>query len=109
MNADYEKPGQPSVTPDDIRRFRQLGSKAPGHPEYHWVSGGETTTLTFEGAGYLQANSPGGKNLHYGIREHAMGAMANGMSLSKLRPFGATFFIFSDYARPSIRLYGIVK
>ena len=44
MNADYEKLGQPSVTLDDIRRFRQLESKAPGHPEYHWVSGVETTT-----------------------------------------------------------------
>ena len=44
MNADYERLGQPSVTLDDIRHFRQLDSKAPGHPEYHWVSGVETTT-----------------------------------------------------------------
>ena len=44
MNAEYESLGQPSVTLDDIRRFRQLDSKAPGHPEYHWVSGVETTT-----------------------------------------------------------------
>src|ERR1700682_4348671 len=44
VNAEYENLGQPSVTLDDIRRFRQLDSKAPGHPEYHWVSGGETTT-----------------------------------------------------------------
>ena len=44
VNAEYEMVGQPSVTLDDIRRFRQLGSKAPGHPEYHWVSGVETTT-----------------------------------------------------------------
>jgi transketolase len=44
VNADYERLGQPSVTLDGIRRFRQLGSKAPGHPEYHWVSGDETTT-----------------------------------------------------------------
>ena len=44
VNAEYERLGQPSVTLDDIRRFRQLGSKAPGHPEYHWVSGVETTT-----------------------------------------------------------------
>ena len=44
VNADYERLGEPSVTLDDIRRFRQLGSKAPGHPEYHWVSGVETTT-----------------------------------------------------------------
>src|SRR5260221_14167644 len=45
VNADYENLGQPSVTLDDIRRFRQLDSKAPGHPEYHWVSGVETTTV----------------------------------------------------------------
>ena len=44
VNADYETLGQPSVTLDDIRRFRQLDSKAPGHPEYHWTSGVETTT-----------------------------------------------------------------
>jgi transketolase len=44
VNADYERLGQPSVTLDDIRHFRQLDSKAPGHPEYHWVSGVETTT-----------------------------------------------------------------
>ena len=44
VNADYERLGHPSVTLDDIRRFRQLDSKAPGHPEYHWVSGVETTT-----------------------------------------------------------------
>src|SRR5206468_4230701 len=44
VNAEYERLGQPSVTLDDIRRFRQLDSKAPGHPEYHWVSGVETTT-----------------------------------------------------------------
>src|SRR5512136_3441059 len=45
VNADYEILGHPSVSLDDIRRFRQLGSKAPGHPEYHWVSGVETTTV----------------------------------------------------------------
>ena len=44
VNAEYERLGQPSVTLEDIRRFRQIGSKAPGHPEYHWVSGVETTT-----------------------------------------------------------------
>src|SRR5438132_286298 len=259
VNADYETLGQPSVTLDDIRRFRQLNSKAPGHPEYHWVSGVETTTgplgqgvatsvgmaiaqkwlahhynrpgfeifdyniyavcgdgclmegvaseaaslaghlgldnlcwvydnnhitiegqtslaftedvagrflaygwnvlrvgdandldriehalsvfratkgrptfpaaakglagrdasskvlnvlaqtipwflggtadlgpsnkttLTYEGAGSFQAGSPGGKNLHFGIREHSMAAIVNGLSLSKVRAFGATF------------------
>src|SRR6516162_6964240 len=67
------------------------------------------TTLKFEGAGDFQADSPGGKNLHFGIREHAMAATVNGLSLSKLRPFGATFFIFSDYARPAIRLSALME
>ena len=44
VNAEYERLGEPAVTLDDIKQFRQLGSKAPGHPEYHWVSGVETTT-----------------------------------------------------------------
>ena len=67
------------------------------------------TTLTYAGAGDFQADTPGGKNLHFGIREHAMGAIVNGLSLSKLRAYGATFFIFSDYARPAIRLSALME
>jgi transketolase len=67
------------------------------------------TLLTFEGAGDFQAGSPGGRNLHFGIREHAMAAIVNGLSLSKLRVYGATFFIFSDYARPAIRLSALME
>jgi transketolase len=81
-----------------------------------WFLGGSAdlgpsnkTLLTYEGAGDFQADSPGGKNLHYGIREHAMGAIVNGLSLSKLRPFGATFFIFSDYLRPALRLAALME
>jgi transketolase len=81
-----------------------------------WFLGGSAdlgpsnkTLLTYEGAGDFQADSPSGKNLHYGIREHAMGAVVNGLSLSKLRGFGATFFIFSDYARPAIRLSAVME
>ena len=81
-----------------------------------WFLGGSAdlgpsnkTTLTYEGAGHFQAGSPGGKNLHFGIREHAMGAIVNGLSLSKVRAFGATFFIFSDYARPAIRLSALME
>jgi len=81
-----------------------------------WFLGGSAdlgpsnkTTLSFPGAGNLQAETPGGKNLHYGIREHAMAAVVNGLSLSKLRAFGATFFIFSDYARPAIRLAALME
>ena len=81
-----------------------------------WFLGGSAdlapsnrTTLTFEGAGDLQGDNPGGKNLHFGVREHAMAAIMNGLSLSKLRPFGGTFLIFSDYARPGIRLAAIME
>jgi len=81
-----------------------------------WFLGGSAdlgpsnkTLLTYEGAGHFQASSPGGKNLHFGIREHAMGAIVNGLSLSKLRPYGASFFIFSDYARPAIRLSALME
>jgi transketolase len=81
-----------------------------------WFLGGSAdlgpsnkTTLKYEGAGNFQADSPGGKNLHFGIREHAMAATVNGLALSKLRPFGATFFIFSDYARPAIRLSALME
>src|ERR1700758_4665666 len=81
-----------------------------------WFLGGSAdlgpsnkTTLKFDGAGDFQADNPSGKNLHFGIREHAMGAVVNGLALSKLRPFGATFFIFSDYARPAIRLAALME
>lgn len=81
-----------------------------------WFLGGSAdlgpsnkTTLTYDGAGDLQAATPGGKNLHFGIREHAMAAAVNGLALSKLRAFGATFFIFSDYARPAIRLAALME
>ena len=81
-----------------------------------WFLGGSAdlgpsnkTTLKFDGAGDFQADSPGGKNLHFGIREHAMAATVNGLALSKLRAFGATFFIFSDYARPAIRLAALME
>jgi len=65
--------------------------------------------LTFAGAGDFQADNFGGKNLHFGIREHAMAAIVNGLSLSKMRAFGATFFMFCDYARPSIRLSALME
>jgi transketolase len=67
------------------------------------------TLLTFAGAGDFQPDNYGGKNLHFGIREHAMGAIVNGLSLSKLRAYGATFFIFSDYARPAMRLSALME
>jgi transketolase len=81
-----------------------------------WLIGGAAdlapstkTRLTFEGAGDFQAETPGGRNLHFGIREHAMAAICNGLSLSKIRPFGSTFLIFSDYARNPIRLSALME
>jgi len=81
-----------------------------------WLLGGSAdlgpsnkTILNYEGAGDFQADNPGGKNLHFGIREHAMAAIVNGLSLSKLRAYGASFFIFSDYARPAIRLSALME
>jgi transketolase len=81
-----------------------------------WLIGGAAdlapstkTRLTFDAAGDFEADSPLGRNMHFGIREHAMGAVLNGMSLVKVRPFGSGFFIFSDYARASIRLGAIME
>ena len=82
-----------------------------------WLLGGSAdlapstkTLLTFdEAGGGLEADNPGGRNLHFGIREHGMAAAVNGMVLSNLRAFGATFFVFSDYCRPSLRLAAIMK
>ncbi len=80
-----------------------------------WMIGGSAdlapstkTLMTFDGAGSFQAATPGGRNLHFGIREHAMGAVCNGLTLSKLRAFGAGFLIFSDYMKGSIRLSAIM-
>ena len=81
-----------------------------------WLLGGSAdlspsckTRLTFEGAGDFGAENPAGRNLHFGIREHAMGAILNGLSLSKIRPFGSGFLIFSDYGRAAIRLSALME
>jgi transketolase len=81
-----------------------------------WFMGGSAdlassnrTALTFPGAGDFEPGSPSGRNLHFGIREHAMMAIVNGLSLSKLRAYGSTFLVFTDYARPAIRLSAIME
>jgi transketolase len=81
-----------------------------------WLLGGSAdlatsnkTLLKFAGAGEFEPGTPDGRNIHFGIREHAMAAIVNGLSLSKLRAFGSTFLIFSDYARPAIRLSAIME
>jgi transketolase len=81
-----------------------------------WLIGGSAdlgpsckTRLTFDGAGDFTAENPAGRNFHFGIREHAMGAILNGLSLSKIRPFGSGFLIFSDYERAAIRLSALME
>jgi len=83
---------------------------------YPWLIGGAAdlapstkTRLTFEGAGDLEADSPGCRNLHFGVREHAMGAVLNGLALTKTRAFGAGFLIFSDYMKLPIRLAALMQ
>jgi transketolase len=81
-----------------------------------WLIGGAAdlapstkTRLTIEGAGDFLADTPGGRNFHFGVREHAMSSILNGLSLSKVRPYGSGFLIFSDYARGAIRLGAIME
>ncbi|HXA64569.1 MAG TPA: transketolase [Bryobacteraceae bacterium] len=81
-----------------------------------WLIGGAAdlapstkTRFTFDGAGDFEAANYSGRNLHFGIREHAMGSIVNGLALSKLRPFGSGFLIFSDYMRAPIRLSAIME
>ncbi len=85
-------------------------------PHFPWLIGGSAdlypstkTRLTFDGAGEFEPGNYAGRNLHFGIREHAMGAACSGMALSKLRVYGSTFFIFSDYMKPAMRLAAIME
>jgi transketolase len=90
-----------------------LNAIAKHHP---WLLGGSAdlapstkTRLTFEGAGDVSRSSLGGRNLHFGVREHAMGSILNGLALTKLRAFGSGFLIFSDYGKGSLRLAAIME
>jgi transketolase len=79
-----------------------------------WLVGGSadlapSTKTTFDNAESLEADDPGGRIMHFGIREHAMGAIVNGLVLSNLRAFGATFLTFSDYMRPALRLAALME
>jgi transketolase len=85
-----------------------IAAKAP------WLIGGAadlspSTKTDVKGAPSLEASTPGGRNMHFGIREHAMGAIANGMALTYLRPYTGTFLVFADYMRPPIRLAAIME
>ena len=83
---------------------------------FPWLIGGAAdlapstkTLLTFEAAKDFEADTHGGRNLHFGIREHAMGAIVNGLALSKIRAYGSTFLIFSDYMKPALRLSALMQ
>ncbi len=111
--------GLPTFAPDPkglatrASSGKALGALAKSVP---WLLGGAgdlgpstATRLGFEEAGDLEPDDPGGRNLHYGIREHAMAAATNGLALGRLRPFAATFFVFSDYLRPALRLGAMMR
>jgi len=92
------------------KALNAIGPRAP------WLVGGAAdlapstkTLLEFDGAGVFEAGSYGGRNLHFGVREHAMGAIASGLALSGLRPYVGTFLIFSDYMRPPTRLAALMS
>ena len=85
-------------------------------PHFPWLVGGSAdlapsnmTQLTEQDAGHFSASNYAGRNFHFGIREHAMAAACNGMALSGLRPYGGTFFVFTDYMRPAMRLASLMR
>jgi transketolase len=89
--------------------LNQIAKRVP------WLLGGSAdlapsnnSMLTFEKIGDFSAKNHAGRNLHFGIREHAMGSILNGMVLSGLRAYGATFFVFTDYMRPPMRLAALM-
>lgn len=85
-------------------------------PRYPWLMGGAgdlgsstMSHLGFEGAGDFEAATYGGRNLHFGIREHAMAAVVNGLALSGMRAYGSTYLVFSDYLKPALRLSALME
>ncbi|MFO0819526.1 MAG: transketolase [Pirellulales bacterium] len=106
-------PADPKGLATRVSSGKVLNAVAPKFP---WLIGGSAdlapstmTMLDHADAGHFGHANYGGRNLHFGIREHAMGAICNGLALSGLRPYGATFFVFSDYVRPSVRLSSLMR
>ena len=102
------RPGSPPAPPP-ARRSRALAARLP-----ELVGGSadlaESNNTPISGAAAFSAAHPEGRNFHFGVREHAMGAILNGLALSGLlRPYGGTFLIFSDYMRPAIRLAALMR
>ena len=107
-----EFPADPKGIASRVSGGKVLNAVASKVP---WLIGGSAdlapstmTMLNFEGAGHFSDHEPGGKNFHFGIREHGMAAACNGMTLSGVRAYGSTFFVFSDYLRPALRLAAIM-
>ncbi len=108
-----EFPADPKGIATRVSSGKVLNSVADNVP---WMMGGSAdlapstkTTITAEDAGIFSMEYTKGRNFHFGIREHAMGAIINGLSLSKIRSYGSTFLIFSDYERPAIRLSALME
>ncbi len=116
-------PGWDSAIPSFAADAKGLATRASSGKvlnaiaqNYPWLVGGAAdlgtstkTPLQFEGAGEMGPREGAGRNLHFGVREHAMGAILSGLALTGLRPFGSTFLIFSDYMKPAIRLAAMMK
>jgi transketolase len=109
----------PSFEPDAAGMATRKASNAVLNaiaPRVPWLlvgsadlTGSTSVELSFEGAVPLEPQSPAGRQLHYGVREHESAAISNGLSLSKLRPVWSTYLVFSDYARPAIRLSALME
>ena len=108
-----EFPADPKGVASRVSSGKVLNAIANNVP---WLMGGSAdlapstkTTITSEDAGVFSMDYMKGRNFHFGIREHAMGSIINGLSLSKIRSYGSTFLIFSDYERPAIRLSALME
>ncbi len=108
-----EFPADAKGVPGREANGQVLNAIAPNLP---WLIGGAAdlgpstkTLLTFEGAGDFSADDRAGRNLHFGVREHAAGCIANGLALCKVRPYQAGFLIFSDFQRGAIRLSALME
>ena len=108
-----EFPADPAGIASRASSGKVLNALAKNYP---WLIGGAAdlapstkTLLTFDGAGDLQADNRGGRNLHFGVREFAAATIANGLAVSKIRPYWSGFMIFSDFARGAIRLSAIME
>jgi transketolase len=106
-------PADPKGMATRVASGKVLNAVAKNVP---WLMGGSAdltpstkTRLTMEDAGDFTADDYSGRNFHFGVREHAMGAILNGMSIAKVRPFGSGFLIFSDYQRAALRLSAMME